>query len=95
MKWLLTVPGFFSTFAIGAQPLAGITLRNSGRQALGYGTARQARLRPVDNCGRRRMKAVAIVSGGLDSVTLAYQLAEEGYELRLLSFDHDGDIGRS
>jgi 7-cyano-7-deazaguanine synthase len=28
------------------------------------------------------------VSGGLDSVTLAYLLAEEGYRLRLLAFDY-------
>lgn len=32
--------------------------------------------------------AVAIVSGGLDSVTLAYLLAEEGYRLHLLSFNY-------
>ncbi len=31
--------------------------------------------------------AVAIVSGGMDSVTLAYVLASEGYDLHLLSFD--------
>jgi 7-cyano-7-deazaguanine synthase len=33
-------------------------------------------------------KAVAIVSGGLDSVTLAYLLHQKGHELRLLSFDY-------
>jgi len=34
-------------------------------------------------------KAIAIVSGGLDSVTLAYLLHAEGYELHLLSFDYE------
>jgi 7-cyano-7-deazaguanine synthase len=33
-------------------------------------------------------KAVAIVSGGLDSVTLAYLLHSQGYDLHLLSFDY-------
>jgi 7-cyano-7-deazaguanine synthase len=33
-------------------------------------------------------KAVAIVSGGLDSVTLAYMLHSQGAELHLLSFDY-------
>ncbi|HEU5380359.1 MAG TPA: 7-cyano-7-deazaguanine synthase QueC [Ktedonobacteraceae bacterium] len=33
-------------------------------------------------------KAIAIVSGGLDSVTLAYLLHAEGYRLHLLSFDY-------
>jgi len=32
-------------------------------------------------------KAVAIVSGGLDSITLAYLLHAQGYELQVLSFD--------
>ena len=36
----------------------------------------------------RSKKAVAIVSGGLDSVTLAYLLASEGFSLHLLSFDY-------
>lgn len=33
-------------------------------------------------------KAIAIVSGGLDSITLAYYLKSEGYSLHLLSFDY-------
>jgi 7-cyano-7-deazaguanine synthase len=33
-------------------------------------------------------KAIAIVSGGMDSVTLAYLLTSEGYDLHLLSFDY-------
>ena len=33
-------------------------------------------------------KAIAIVSGGLDSVTLAHFLNAQGYELHLLSFDY-------
>lgn len=33
-------------------------------------------------------RAIAIISGGLDSVTLAYLLHAEGYELHLLSFDY-------
>lgn len=33
-------------------------------------------------------KAIAVVSGGLDSVTLAYWLQAEGYELHLVSFDY-------
>lgn len=41
--------------------------------------------------------AVAVVSGGLDSVTLAYLLAARGYHLHLLSFDysqrHKKEIG--
>lgn len=34
------------------------------------------------------MKAVAIVSGGMDSVTLAHQLKADGYDLHLASFDY-------
>lgn len=33
-------------------------------------------------------KVVAILSGGLDSATLAYLLASQGWELHLLSFDY-------
>lgn len=33
-------------------------------------------------------KAIVIVSGGMDSVTLAYLLKSEGYNLYLLSFDY-------
>jgi len=33
-------------------------------------------------------KAIAIVSGGMDSVTLAYLLASEGFSLHLISFDY-------
>ena len=33
-------------------------------------------------------RAIAIVSGGLDSVTLAYLLKSENYDLHLLSFDY-------
>ncbi len=33
-------------------------------------------------------KAIAVVSGGLDSVTLAYLLHAQGYDLHLLSFDY-------
>jgi 7-cyano-7-deazaguanine synthase len=35
-----------------------------------------------------KKKAVAIVSGGLDSVTLAYLLASEGWALHLVAFDY-------
>jgi len=34
------------------------------------------------------VKTIAIVSGGLDSVTLAYLLASQGHALHLLSFDY-------
>lgn len=33
-------------------------------------------------------KAIAIISGGLDSTTLAYLLHAQGYDLHLLSFDY-------
>ena len=35
-----------------------------------------------------RKEAVAVVSGGMDSVTLAYLLDSEGYDLHLLSIDY-------
>jgi 7-cyano-7-deazaguanine synthase len=35
-----------------------------------------------------RLSAVAVVSGGLDSVTLAYFLHARGYDVRLLAFDY-------
>lgn len=34
------------------------------------------------------MKIIAIVSGGLDSVTLAHVLAKQGHEINCLSFDY-------
>jgi 7-cyano-7-deazaguanine synthase len=34
------------------------------------------------------MKAVLILSGGLDSTVLAYHLKDQGYDLSLLSFDY-------
>src|SRR5918998_3407662 len=37
---------------------------------------------------RKGDRAIAIVSGGMDSVTLAYLLDSEGYELHLLSVDY-------
>lgn len=33
-------------------------------------------------------EAIAVVSGGMDSVTLAYLLNSEGYDLHLLSVDY-------
>jgi len=33
-------------------------------------------------------KVIAIVSGGLESITLAYLLHAEGYELHVFSFDY-------
>lgn len=35
-----------------------------------------------------KMKAIAIVSGGLDSVAMSYVLASEGYEIVLISFNY-------
>ncbi|MBW3634868.1 MAG: 7-cyano-7-deazaguanine synthase QueC [Armatimonadetes bacterium] len=35
-----------------------------------------------------KKRAIAIVSGGLDSVTLAHLLASQGYELHILAFDY-------
>lgn len=34
------------------------------------------------------MKIIAIVSGGMDSVSMAYVLHKQGHDLRLLSFDY-------
>ena len=34
------------------------------------------------------MKTVVIVSGGMDSVTLAHVLRHEGHDVRLVSFDY-------
>lgn len=34
------------------------------------------------------MKGIAVVSGGMDSVTLAYKLRSEGHDTHLLSFDY-------
>jgi 7-cyano-7-deazaguanine synthase len=34
------------------------------------------------------MRAIAVVSGGMDSITLAHLLASEGYELNLVSVDY-------
>jgi 7-cyano-7-deazaguanine synthase len=42
----------------------------------------------VTSHGSLAGSVVAIVSGGLDSVTLAYHLAAEGTRLRVLSFDY-------
>ncbi len=39
-------------------------------------------------------EAVAVVSGGMDSVTLAYLLASEGYALHLLSVDYGQRHGK-
>lgn len=42
----------------------------------------------VMNLDLNGQKAVAIVSGGLDSVTLAYLLAHQGAQVHLLAFDY-------
>jgi len=34
------------------------------------------------------MKAIAIVSGGMDSITMAYRLRADGYDLHMLSFNY-------
>lgn len=34
------------------------------------------------------MKAIAIVSGGMDSITLAYRLKTDGYDLHMLTFNY-------
>lgn len=34
------------------------------------------------------MKAIAIVSGGMDSITLAYRLRADGYDLHMLTFNY-------
>ncbi len=34
------------------------------------------------------MKGIAVVSGGMDSVTMAYKLKAEGHDLHLISFDY-------
>lgn len=52
------------------------TLSRKGRQARGSTVMKSPR------------KAVAIISGGLDSVTLGYFLQREGYTLDVLSFDY-------
>lgn len=40
------------------------------------------------NCEMHRTKAVAIMSGGLDSTVLGYLLKSGGYNLEILSFDY-------
>lgn len=44
--------------------------------------------------GPRPMRAIAIVSGGMDSVTLAHALKAEGFDLHLLSFDYGQRHGK-
>jgi len=41
-----------------------------------------------------KKKAVVIVSGGMDSVTLAYKLKDEGYDLTMISFDYGQRHGK-
>lgn len=43
---------------------------------------------------RTLMKIVAVVSGGMDSVTLAHHLQAEGHDLRLLSVDYGQRHGK-
>lgn len=43
---------------------------------------------PLAPSPSEKLCAVAVVSGGLDSVTLAYWLAVQGFELQLLAFDY-------
>src|SRR5690348_9618922 len=43
---------------------------------------------PTRKLTMQPLKAVAIMSGGLDSTTLAYFLREEGYQFDVLSFDY-------
>jgi 7-cyano-7-deazaguanine synthase len=43
---------------------------------------------PVNSRKNGEETAVAVVSGGLDSVTLAYLLRSQGYRLRMLAFDY-------
>jgi 7-cyano-7-deazaguanine synthase len=42
----------------------------------------------------KNKKAVVIVSGGMDSVTLAYLLKSEGYDLTLIAFDYGQRHGK-
>ena len=42
----------------------------------------------------QKKKAVVIVSGGMDSVTLAYLLKKEGYDLTMISFDYGQRHGK-
>ncbi len=42
----------------------------------------------------QKKKAVVIVSGGMDSVTLAYLLKKEGYDLTMIAFDYGQRHGK-